>query len=164
MAISRPLAVVTGASSGIGFELAKLAAKDGFDLVVAADTPLEAAVDEFEALGAGVASARVDLAEREGVDHLLALVGHRPVDALFANAGHGLGHAFLDQDFGEIMHVLNTNVSGTLYLVHGIGRAMRTAGRGRMLITGSIAGYQPGSYQAVYNASKAFIDCEHQCE
>lgn len=158
MAIDRPLAVVTGASSGIGFELAKRAAENGFDLVVAADTPLDSAVRTFENIGAQVGALHVDLAEREGVDQVLALVGNRPVEALFANAGHGLGHAFLDQPFDEILHVINTNVSGTLYLLHRIAGTMRRAGRGRILITGSIAGYQPGSYQAVYNASKAFID------
>jgi len=158
MAIDRPLAVVTGASSGIGFELAKLAAENGFDLVVAADTPLDSAVRTFEKMGAQVGALHVDLAEREGVDRVLALVGNRPVEVLFANAGHGLGHAFLDQAFDEILHVINTNVSGTLYLLHRLAGTMRLAGRGRILITGSIAGYQPGSYQAVYNASKAFID------
>lgn len=154
----RPLALVTGASSGIGFELAKLAAQDGHDLVVAADTPLEEAVRELEGLGTHVFAAHVDLSTQEGVEHFLSLAGDRPVDALFANAGHGLGHAFLDQAFDEIMHVVNTNVSGTLYLLHRVGRRMRQRGNGRILVTGSIAGYQPGSYQAVYNASKAFVD------
>ena len=158
MAPHRPLAIVTGASSGIGLELAKLAARDGYDLVIAADTPLYDAVQALEALGAHVAAACVDLAEQEGVDRILALVGDRPVARLFANAGHGLGDAFLDQRFDAIMHVLNTNVSGTLYLLYRVGCEMRLNQRGRILITGSIAGYQPGSYQAVYNASKAFID------
>ncbi|WP_395683271.1 SDR family NAD(P)-dependent oxidoreductase [Dokdonella sp.] len=154
----RPLAIVTGASSGIGLELAKLAAGDGYDLVIAADTPLDDAVQALEALGAQVSAARVDLSDQEGVDRILALVGDRPVSRLFANAGHGLGSAFLDQRFDAIMHVLNTNVSGTLYLLYRVGCEMRLNRRGRILVTGSIAGYQPGSYQAVYNASKAFID------
>jgi short-subunit dehydrogenase len=154
----RPLALVTGASSGIGLELAKLAAEDGYDLLIAADTPLDGAVTALEALGAHVIATEVDLAEPEGVDRLLALVGDRQVVRLFANAGHGLGKAFLDQRFDAIMHVLNTNVSGTLYLLHRVGYEMRLNRRGRILITGSIAGYHPGSYQAVYNASKAFID------
>jgi short-subunit dehydrogenase len=82
----------------------------------------------------------------------------RPVAALLANAGHGLGGAFLDQDFDEVMHVIETNITGTIYLIHEIGRQMRAAGAGRILITGSIAGYMPGSYAAVYNGTKAFID------
>jgi short-subunit dehydrogenase len=158
MPAHRPLALVTGASSGIGFELAKLAAQDGHDLVVAADTPLEEAVRELEGFGTQVFAAHVDLSTHEGVEHFLSLATDRRVDALFANAGHGLGQAFLDQAFDEIMHVVNTNISGTLYLLHRVGRGMREQGGGRILVTGSIAGYQPGSYQAVYNASKAFVD------
>jgi uncharacterized protein len=80
------------------------------------------------------------------------------VDALLANAGHGLGDAFLDQDFAEIRHVIDTNVTGTLDLVHQVVGSMRERGHGRVLITGSIAGVMPGSFHAVYHASKAFID------
>ena len=83
----------------------------------------------------------------------------RRVDlALLANAGHGLGNAFLDQNWEDIRHVVDTNVTGTIYLIHKLGRDMREQGEGKILITGSIAGYIPGSYQAVYNGSKAFID------
>lgn len=77
---------------------------------------------------------------------------------MFANAGHGLGHGFLDQDFDAVRHVIDTNVTGTLDLIHRIGRQMRARGRGRILVTGSIAGFTPGSFQAAYNGSKAFID------
>jgi short-subunit dehydrogenase len=77
---------------------------------------------------------------------------------LLANAGRGLGHAFLDQDFSQIRHVIDTNVTGTLYLIHKVGRDMRTRGNGRILITGSIAGLMPGTYQAVYNGTKAMLD------
>jgi short-subunit dehydrogenase len=80
------------------------------------------------------------------------------VDALLANAGHGLGHGFLDQDFREARHVIDTNITGTIYLIQKVGRDMRERGRGRILITGSIAGFMPGSFQAVYNGTKAFID------
>src|SRR4029453_17615212 len=82
----------------------------------------------------------------------------RPVDALLANAGHGLGHAFLDQDFEDVRHVIDTNVTGTIYLVQLVGRTMRSRGSGRILLTGSIAGFMPGTYQAVYNGTKAFVD------
>jgi uncharacterized protein len=75
-----------------------------------------------------------------------------------ANAGRGHGHAFLDQDFADIQHVIDTNVTGTLDLVHQLGRRMRERGSGRILFTGSIAGFIPGSFAAVYNGSKAFID------
>ena len=155
---SRPLAVVTGASSGIGYELAKLCAQNGYDLVVAADEPIDAAAEAFRALGASVDTLETDLATLEGVDELYDVIGGRPVDALLANAGHGLGQAFLDQEFDEIQHVIDTNVTGTVYLIHKVGRDMRTRGSGRILITGSIAGFMPGSFQAVYNGTKAFID------
>jgi short-subunit dehydrogenase len=88
----------------------------------------------------------------------LCSLGGRPVDALLANAGHGLGRAFLDQDFHDVRHVIDTNVTGTVYLVQRIGRDMRARGTGRILLTGSIAGFMPGTYQAVYNGTKAFID------
>lgn len=155
---TRRIAIVTGASSGIGRELAALAAQEGFHLLVAADTPLDDAVADFQASGATVEAVQCDLATKEGVDRLLAAVAGRPVAALLANAGHGLGGAFLDQDFAAAMHVIETNITGTIYLVREIGRQMRAAGQGRILFTGSIAGYMPGSYAAVYNATKAFID------
>lgn len=155
---SGSLAVVTGASSGIGLELAKLAAMDGYNLVIAADRPLQEAERTLAALGAGVTSIGADLATRAGIRALLDAIGERPVDLLFANAGHGLGGAFLDQEPDDFQHVIDTNVSGTIALLHAVGRRMRSIGAGRILVTGSIAGFEPGSYQAVYNGTKAFID------
>ena len=155
----RPLAVVTGASSGIGYELARLCAENGFDLVIAADRPeIVESAQALQTLGATVQHLQVDLSTYEGVDKLYALIGGRPVDALLANAGHGLGQAFLDEDFEAAMHVVDTNITGTIYLTHKVGRDMRERDRGRILFTGSIAGLMPGSFQAVYNGTKAFID------
>lgn len=156
---SRPFAVVTGASTGIGYELAQCCAAAGFDLLVAADEPeIQRAADAFRRHGSDVAALQTDLATEEGVDKLYAATGGRRVDALLANAGRGLGHGFLDQDFGAARRVLDTNVTGTIYLIHKIGRDMRAVGAGRILITGSIAGFIPGSFQAVYNGTKAFLD------
>lgn len=155
---TRPLAVVTGASSGIGYHLARCAAEHGYDLVVAADTPLADAAMDFESLGAQVHAVQCDLATTEGVQHLISAIGEREVDVLMANAGHGLGGSFLAQDFGDILHVINTNITGTIHLIQHIARGMVARARGRILITGSIAGFQPGSFHAVYNGSKAFID------
>lgn len=155
----RPLAIVTGASSGIGRELAKCCARNGFDLLIAADEPeIEAAATELRGLGATVEAVQADLATMEGVDRLHAALRGRPVAALLANAGRGLGKGFLDQDWQDVRHVIDTNVTGTLYLIRQVGRAMRQRGQGRILITGSIAGFLPGTYQAVYNATKAFLD------
>jgi len=157
----RPLAVVTGASTGIGYELAKCCAKGGFDLVVAADEKkIEDAAKDLRALGVSVTAVQADLATLEGVDKLVAVIQGlgQPVDALLANAGRGLGKGFLDQDFGDVRHVIDTNVTGTVYLIQKVGREMRARRSGRILITGSIAGFMPGTYQAVYNATKAFLD------
>jgi len=155
----RPLAVVTGASSGIGYELAKLCAQDGYDLVIAADRPeIADAASAFRQAGASVEFIQVDLSTEEGVDQLVALIGGRPVDALLANAGHGLGHAFLDESWNDARHVIDTNVTGTAYLVHRLVPKMRDRDRGRILFTGSIAGLIPGTFQAVYNGTKAFVD------
>ena len=160
MADARPLALVTGASAGIiGYELARICASEGCDLVVAADqAKIQDAAADFRGLGAQVTAVEVDLATLEGVDRLYAAVAGRPVAVLMANAGHGLGKAFLDQDFTAVRHVIDTNVTGTIYLIQKVGRDMRARREGRILITGSIAGFMPGTYQAVYNASKAFID------
>jgi len=155
----RPLALVTGASSGIGLELARLCAAEGFDLVIAADEPaIETAAAEFRRSGVAVDAVETDLSTEAGVDTLLAALAGRPVDSLFANAGRALGHGFLDQDFAEARHVLDTNLTGTLYLIHEVGRDMRRRGTGRILITGSIAGFVPGPFMAVYNGTKAFLN------
>jgi short-subunit dehydrogenase len=155
----RPLAVVTGASAGIGYHLACCAAEHGYDLLVAADQPLDDAVADFKSLGAErVDAVMAELASREGVDQLVARVEGRPVGALMANAGHGLGGAFLEQDFRQVQHVIDTNITGTLYLLHKLLPGMQAAGGGKVLITGSVAGFMPGSFHAVYNASKAFVD------
>src|ERR687898_1566845 len=158
-AAAKPLAIVTGASTGIGYELAKECARNGFNLIVAADEPaINDAAKEFSQLGADVDAIEADLATLEGVDEVYAAVRGRPVNALLANAGRGLGQGFLDQDFDDVRHVIDTNVTGTLYLLQKVGRDMRTRGRGRILVTGSIAGFMPGTYQAVYNGTKAFLN------
>jgi uncharacterized protein len=156
---ARKLAVVTGASTGIGLELARECAKNQFDLIIVADEPeIERAGDDLRREGGTVEAMRADLATVEGVDALYARIGPRPVSALLANAGRGLGKAFLDQDWNDVRFVIDTNVTGTVYLIHKVGLDMRARGEGRILITGSIAGFMPGSYQAVYNGTKAFLD------
>jgi short-subunit dehydrogenase len=154
----RKLAIVTGASSGIGLEIAKLAAKDGYDLVVAADTPFVEAGPALREFGVEVQEIEADLATRQGVQQLLDVIGNRPVDVLGANAGHGLGHGFLEQAPDEWMKIVDTNITGTLLLIQPIVQRMVERGEGRVLITGSIAGHLAGTFQAVYNGSKAFID------
>ncbi|MCW1432063.1 SDR family NAD(P)-dependent oxidoreductase [Novosphingobium sp. JCM 18896] len=151
-------AIVTGASTGIGAELAKLAVKDGYDLLVVADTPFVDASAGLQHLGADVKTLEVDLSTFEGVDQLLSAASGRQIDLLCANAGHGLGHAFLEQDPSAWRHVIDTNVTGTLYLLQKVLRAMVARNAGKVLVTGSIAGFIPGSFNAVYNGTKAFVD------
>ncbi|WJY19878.1 SDR family NAD(P)-dependent oxidoreductase [Alteriqipengyuania flavescens] len=152
-------AIVTGASSGIGLELAKLAAKDGCSLLLVADRDLAAATDAVRECGAkNVETLEADLATRDGIDSVMARIGDRPVDVLLANAGHGQGGAFLDQDWNDIAHVIDTNIKGAVSLIHKVGQRMRARNAGRILVTGSIAGHLPGAFQLVYNSTKAFID------
>lgn len=156
---SRPLALITGASTGIGYYLAKECAAHGCDLLIAADeAKIEKAAENLRAFDVAVTAIKTDLAQTEGVDTLLAAANGRPIDLLLANAGRGLGKGFLDQDFAEVRFVIDTNVTGTVYLIQRVGREMRHRGAGKILITGSIAGFMPGTYQAVYNGTKAFLD------
>jgi short-subunit dehydrogenase len=155
------LAVVTGASCVIGFEHAKIAAYKGYDLIVAVgEDGITDAAAEFRTAGVSVDALIADLSTIEGVGRLLESIeaDGRSVDLLLANAGRGLGKGFLDQDFAEVHRVIETSVIGTVYLIQQIGIQMRTRGVGRILITGSIAGFIPGSYQPVYNGSKAFLN------
>jgi len=159
--MAEKFAIVTGASTGIGLELARCCANDGYDLLLAADeSAIEGAASQLrQENGAGdIQAVNVDLATTEGVDKLLAAVKGRAVDVLIANAGRGLGDAFLNQDFEKVRGVIDTNVLGTTYILHQIVREMRNCNEGRVLITGSIAGFVPGSFQAVYIASKAYLN------
>src|SRR5882757_239790 len=91
------LAVVTGASTGIGLALARECARKKFDLIIVADEPaIEKAADELRREGGKVESIQADLATVEGVDKVYAKIGGRPVAALLANAGRGLGRAFFE--------------------------------------------------------------------
>ena len=148
-------AIITGASTGIGRELAKLAAGDGYDMLLVADTPF---VDPSAGLPGNVETLEVDLSTIAGVDRLLDAAAGRDIDLLCANAGHGLGGGFLDQEVAEWRHVIDTNVTGTVYLLQKVLKRMSARGEGKVLVTGSIAGWMPGSFQAVYNGTKAFID------
>jgi len=155
----RKLAVVTGASTGIGFELASVAAEDGYDLVVVANEPLinDAAAD-FRSHGVDVVAVEAELSTPDGVDLLLDRLAGRDVDVLCANAGAGYGGAFVDQNFDEIRHTIDTNITGTLYLLHRLLPGMIARDDGKILVTGSIVGYIPGAFNPIYNATKAFID------
>ena len=126
------LALVTGASTGIGFELATLAARHGCDLIVVANEALiESAADDFRQFETQVESVETDLSTIAGVDRLLTAAGKRPIDLLFANAGVGTGGPFLAQDVANWRHSIDTNVTGTVYLIQKVLGAMVARGEGR---------------------------------
>jgi short-subunit dehydrogenase len=155
----RPLAVVTGGSHGIGFELAKQCLENGYDVVIAADRDVKEAMSALDGLGGGaVSGVQADLAKRDGIDKLYATLGERNVGALLVNAGEGLGAAFLEQSFDAIDHFVETSITGTLCVIHRVAKDMRTRREGHILIAGSIAGALPGGFQEVYNGTKAFLD------
>ncbi|MDG4810244.1 SDR family NAD(P)-dependent oxidoreductase [Micromonospora sp. WMMD1120] len=158
----RPLAVVTGASSGIGYELAAQFAEHGFDLIVAAeDDGISAAADKLRRDGgAQVRPVRVDLAREQGVEELASTIAGtgRPVDALALNAGRGAGGAFVDgTDLRDELEIIDLNVRSTVHLAKRLLPGMVERGVGRVLFTSSIASTMPGPFQAVYNASKSFV-------
>lgn len=158
----RPLAAVTGASSGIGYELAKQFAANGFDLVVAAED--EAIVQRAREIAADtdveVEPLRVDLSQPSGVDELYAriLETGRPLEAIALNAGVGAGGAFAtDTALADELALIDLNVRSTVHLAKHAVTDMVARGEGRILFTSSIASTAPGAFQAVYNASKSFV-------
>ncbi len=157
---NRHLALVTGASSGIGLELARQFATHDFDVVVVAeDAELTAAAAELRGTGATVHEIRADLRSPQEVERLWAGVSAlgRPLDAAALNAGVGRGGAFLDIDLADEFEVIDLNVKSTVALSKLVLRDMVARNTGRVLITSSIASTMPGSFQAVYNASKSFL-------
>src|SRR4051794_11526259 len=158
---TRQLAVVTGASSGIGFELAKVFAEEGFDLLIAAeDGELTIALEELKSSGANVEAHRVDLATEAGVIELYSHIQGtgRPVDALALNPEIGAGDAFPPEtQLADELKPHALNVRSTVHLCKLVVADMVERDEGRILFTSSIASTMPGAFQAVYNASKSFV-------
>ncbi|GAA4867580.1 SDR family NAD(P)-dependent oxidoreductase [Saccharopolyspora cebuensis] len=160
MGEERELALVTGASSGIGFELAKQCAEQGYDLLVnAEDSGLEPAAGRLAGTGTTVRSVRADLRSADGVEQLHGAVRAtgRPVAVALLNAGVGQGGAFVDNALTDEMDVVDLNIRSTLHLAKLLLPDMVRRGAGKVLISSSVGAMVPGSYQAVYNASKSFL-------
>uniref|UniRef100_B8HT40 Short-chain dehydrogenase/reductase SDR n=1 Tax=Cyanothece sp. (strain PCC 7425 / ATCC 29141) TaxID=395961 RepID=B8HT40_CYAP4 len=157
---SRPLAVVTGASSGIGYELAKQFAQNGFDLVVTATgAKIDQVAPIFETLGASVQTVQADLATYDGVEalyHQIRATG-RPIEAIAINAGVGVGGKFTETDLQDELNLIDLNVASAVHLAKRVVKEMVDRGRGKILFTSSIAALMPGPFEAVYAASKAFV-------
>ena len=158
----RPFAVVTGASSGIGYELARQFAEHGYDLLVTAEDPgIHDAAAGLRRDGENTVQAvQVDLARYEGVEELYQAIETtgRPVDAAALNAGRGAGGDFTrGTDLRDELNIIDVNVTSTVHLAKRMLPAMVDRGAGKVLFTSSIASTMPGSFQAVYNASKAFV-------
>lgn len=159
--LTRPLAVVTGASNGIGYELAKQFAQHNFDLLVTATGPsINEAAQAFEKLGAQVETVEADLATYEGVETLYSKIKAtgRSVDAIAINAGVGVGGDFArETDLKDELNLIELNVVSSVHLAKRVVKDMVDRGQGRILFTSSIAALMPGTFEAVYAASKAFI-------
>ncbi len=157
---ARSFAVVTGASSGIGYELAKQFANNGFDLLIAAeDGAIATSARELEALGASVRSIQADLSTEDGVEKLYAdiLASGRDLDAIAINAGVGVGGDFRDTDLDAELRMIDLNCRSTVQLAKRVVPQMSERGSGRILFTSSIAALMPAPFEAVYGATKAFV-------
>lgn len=159
---SRRLALITGASSGIGLELARQFAQNGFDIVINSENAaeLETAAQALRSEGATVTTQAADLRQRDAIHALLDTVQSlgRPLDALAANAGVGIGGRFTETDLHTELDLIQLNIASQVHLVKHVAKDMAARGEGHILITGSIAGLMPGSFQSVYNGSKAFLN------
>jgi short-subunit dehydrogenase len=159
MNTNKQFAVVTGASRGIGLELAKQFAQNGFDLLIAADSEqVQQAASELKTWGAEVTPLQVNLADHDGTHQLIDAIKAtgRPLDAVAINAGVGVSGRFVETDLAEEMNLVRLNVISVLHLTKYAAQEMVRRGSGRILITSSIAGTMPTPYEAVYGASKAF--------
>ncbi|PSM50897.1 oxidoreductase [Chroococcidiopsis sp. CCALA 051] len=158
---TRPLAVVTGASSGIGYELAKQFAQNGFDLLITANhSNLNEVAQTLAGMDAKVETVQADLATYDGVEALYQKIQdtNRAVDAIAINAGVSVGGEFArETDLQDELNLINLNVVSSVHLAKRVVKDMVERGKGRILFTSSIAALMPGSFEAVYAASKAFI-------
>ena len=157
---TKPLAVVTGGSNGIGYELAKQFAQNGFDLIIVAEPDgLAQAAQSLQGLGASVTPVATDLADHEGVHVLYDKIkaSGRPVDAIAINAGVGVGGDFRETDLAEEINMINLNCISTVHLAKHMAQDMTARGSGRILFTASVASLMPAPFEAVYGATKAFV-------
>jgi uncharacterized protein len=156
---ARKFAVITGASSGIGYEFAKVCIAENFEVLIVADHGIDEAAERLRAGGAAVTGLPADLSTFDGNEGVAAAIqqGSRPVDVLALNAGTGVAGPFLDTALERDLALIQLNVGSVVHLSKRLLPAMVARGEGRVLITSSIAATMPGPYYATYAASKAYL-------
>ena len=157
--MANKFAAVTGASNGIGLELARVFAENGYDLIVnSAGERLESAAQELSSLGVQVDAVQADLSTPEGCDTFWRAVeaSGRKLDAIAINAGVGVGGLFWETSLEEELNIVRLNCESTVHIAKHAVKKMVAQGEGRILITSSIAGEMTAPREAVYAASKAF--------
>ncbi|HYD19180.1 MAG TPA: SDR family NAD(P)-dependent oxidoreductase [Patescibacteria group bacterium] len=156
---TKPFAVVTGASSGIGLELARQFVQNGFHVLGAAEDAGIYNLASQLSNTADVEAIQVDLRKTEGIHELVARIqaAGAPVEAIAINAGVGLGGAFVETDLQKELDMIALNVTSSVHLAKHIARDMAARGKGRILFTSSVAAVMPAPFEAVYGATKAFL-------
>ena len=157
--MANKLAVVTGASSGIGYNLAKVFAENGFDLIIDAEgARLPQAAADLKALGVNVTPVQADLATPQGCQQFWKTVEStdRKVDAVAINAGVGVGGLFVDTDLEKELKMIRLNCEGTVHIAKLAAGKLVAQKDGKILITSSIAAEMVAPKEAVYAATKAF--------
>ncbi|QJY49997.1 SDR family NAD(P)-dependent oxidoreductase [Pseudonocardia broussonetiae] len=156
----RPLALVTGASNGIGLEIARELARRGYDLVVTGRSGrTDEVAAELRRLGVQAHPVRADLADYDAVESLWAstLAVGRPLELAVLNAGIAVGGAFADIDLADDLHLIDVNVKSVVHLAKRVVVDMIPRGRGRILMTSSVSATQPTPYETTYGPSRAFV-------
>jgi short-subunit dehydrogenase len=159
----RPLALVTGASSGIGYELARLFAADGHDVIITAtgtNGDLNRTAEAVRATGAEALIVTADLTDFDEVEKLVAAVKQtgRPLAAAALNAGVDVGGSFVGQtDLAAEIKMIELNCVSQVHLTKRLLPDMVARGEGKLLYTASISGTMPTPYEAVYGGAKAFL-------
>lgn len=159
MSEQRPLALITGGSSGIGFELAKQLAGRGYDLAISGSSDrVFASADELRGLGGEAYPHQADAGTHDGVESFWRFVEElgRPVDVAALNVGIGQGGAFVDNDLEKELRLIAINITGTVHMAKRVVQHMHPLGRGRILIVSSISATTPTPFETVYGPSKAF--------
>ncbi|MGQ0766148.1 MAG: SDR family NAD(P)-dependent oxidoreductase [Gemmatimonadota bacterium] len=161
MSLTRPIALITGASDGLGREFARLYAADGYDLILVArrEGVLRELAIELEAFGARSTIVGADLASAAECERVLAVASDQRdrITALVNNAGLGTLGWFHEIPVDSQRNLIDVNISALTHLARGVLPWLRAKGRGHIMNLGSVASFQPGPLMAVYYASKAYV-------